>query len=138
MHTALPQTANESTLYLQDNAKPSSVENNKAMQALDLESRIALAQLELNKLEITSQNQLNVPSIIRQVNGIKSSFNLGKDIEVHMHGKKAEFCAGHDHDKKALHKAPVEKKTSTCTGDHCKAAPEKPKGFFQNLFSTAA
>jgi DNA primase catalytic subunit len=139
MHIALPLTTNNTKAKEPITADNVAAENNNPPQSDDINSRIKLAQVELEKVGVGNAKQLTVPSIVKQINKIKADFNLGKEVEVHMHGKKAEFCEGHSHEDetKALH-APVQKKTSTCTGSHCSPEQSKPKGFFQSLFSTAA
>lgn len=110
------------------------------------EKKMLAAQAELDELGVSTAKQLGLPSIKRQIQEISEKHKLPKDVEVHWHGTKAEFCnAKHDHSKVSkLHQATGkdnEKKTSQDPHQKTDQQAGKKKGFlsfFKNFFSTAA
>lgn len=161
MHIALPTTDKRPQIH---HISAGVANNNSSSQKQEpLEARIKAANAELAKHEIRNKEQSQLPSNAQLIEDIRKKFDLPKNTEMHFHKQKrssgevmidtatqkplkiAEFVSK-DHkcsepQMNALHQAPVvfdQKKTSICTGTHCKPAPERPKGFFQSLFSTAA
>lgn len=115
------------------------------------EKKMLAAQADLDELGISNAKQLGLPSIKKQIQEISEKHKLAKDVEVHWHGNKAEFCDGHGHDHKhdhnnvvKLHKADTEANTKKTSEDpHQKVDQQagKKKGFLaflRSFFTTAA